>query len=215
MAKTELSKGTEDKIIKVAMELFAKNGFEGTSIRDICKNAGVNISLISYYFGGKKELYEKIVSGIVDNIINYMKNSMGVEELPVEFEGFSREQKFGFLFKAISFMVDYFYSDNISDSAIMIFYREQITAGVPLNAVGYTIFRKLMASLLGKDENDKEVVFRCITIVGQLHSARVFKQFSMKALGQDSYTKEDTEFFKKIVQSQIKTILEGILPDEK
>jgi len=210
VTKSELSKNTEQKIIAVAKELFAKNGFEGASIREICKQAGVNISLISYYFGGKKELYEKIVANIVEKIINYMKLNMKFDELPTSFDYLSKQEKIKFLFKALNFIIDYFSSDKISDSELMIFYREQITSGVPLNAMGYNIFRKLLASILEKDENDKEVIFRCITIIGQIHSARVLKQFSLKMMNQEKYSQEDTLQFKDIVISQTKAILKDI-----
>ncbi len=48
-------------IIRAAEELFAKNGFEGASVRDIAQHAGVNVAMISYYFGSKENLFEAIV----------------------------------------------------------------------------------------------------------------------------------------------------------
>lgn len=49
------------KIIDVATKLFAEKGLEGTTTRDIAKASGLNISLISYYFGGKVGLYKTII----------------------------------------------------------------------------------------------------------------------------------------------------------
>ncbi|PRB01237.1 TetR family transcriptional regulator [Chryseobacterium sp. MYb7] len=51
----------EENIIFAAEKLFAEKGFEGTSTREIAKEANVNISMISYYFGSKEKLYEKLV----------------------------------------------------------------------------------------------------------------------------------------------------------
>jgi len=48
-------------IVNVAIELFAQNGFEGTSMRDLSNAAGVNIAMINYYFGTKEKLFETIV----------------------------------------------------------------------------------------------------------------------------------------------------------
>jgi len=48
---------TKDKILAAAKELFAQKGFDGTSTREIVNAAGVNISLISYHFGGKENLF--------------------------------------------------------------------------------------------------------------------------------------------------------------
>ncbi len=48
------------QILAVAEELIAKNGFDGTSVRDIAKAAKVNIAMISYYFGSKDKLLEAL-----------------------------------------------------------------------------------------------------------------------------------------------------------
>ncbi|WP_312769355.1 TetR family transcriptional regulator [Epilithonimonas sp.] len=44
------------KILDVAEELIAKKGFEGTSVRDICSKANINVAMISYYFGSKEKM---------------------------------------------------------------------------------------------------------------------------------------------------------------
>lgn len=208
--KKEINKNTEQNIINVATELFAKNGFDGTSTREICKQAGVNISLISYYFGGKKELYEKVVSQIVENIISHMKSHIGIKEFPQNFDFLTQEQKIDLLFKLQEMIIDYFYSGNIPDSAIMIIFREQMTSGVPINAEGYKTFKRLLASILNKDENDKEIIFRTITIIGQVHSARIIKQFSLKMMDQSGYSKEDIQMLKQIIISQTKAMLKDL-----
>ena len=205
---------SQQKILRIATELFAKEGFDGTSIREICKCADVNISMISYYFGGKKELYEKIISSIVEKIITYMKSRLNVSELPQDFNFLTKLQKIEFLFQIVDFIIDYFYSDKISNSEIMLVFREQMTSGVPLNSEGYKVFKRLLASILEKDENDKEVIFRTITIVGQIHSARIFKQFSLDMMHQSGYSKKDVQMLKQIITSQVKVILDNLEEDK-
>jgi AcrR family transcriptional regulator len=46
------------QIMEAAEKLFADKGFEGTSVRDIAEGAGVNLAMISYYFGSKEKLME-------------------------------------------------------------------------------------------------------------------------------------------------------------
>ena len=48
-------------ILQIAEKLFAENGFDGTLIRDIAKDANVNIAMISYYFGSKEKLLERLI----------------------------------------------------------------------------------------------------------------------------------------------------------
>ena len=48
------------QIIETAEKLFADKGFKGTSVRDIAEEAGINVAMISYYFGSKEQLMEAI-----------------------------------------------------------------------------------------------------------------------------------------------------------
>lgn len=49
------------KLIATATRLFAERGLHGVSIRELSKAAGVSISMISYYFGGKEGLYASVL----------------------------------------------------------------------------------------------------------------------------------------------------------
>ncbi len=60
------------QIIETAERLFSAKGFEGTSVRDIAQEAGINIAMISYYFGSK----EKLIEAIFDYRISYTRLTM-------------------------------------------------------------------------------------------------------------------------------------------
>jgi len=44
-----------------AEKLFARRGFHGTSLRDITGAAGVDLALVNYHFGSKKQLLSAVV----------------------------------------------------------------------------------------------------------------------------------------------------------
>jgi len=58
-ARAPRSDGTEarQRLLLAALRLFARKGFAKTSTREIVREAGINISAISYYFGDKAGLY--------------------------------------------------------------------------------------------------------------------------------------------------------------
>jgi AcrR family transcriptional regulator len=62
--KSRTGDGSENdarcKIRGVATKLFAKCGLDGASTRAIANTSGLNLSLISYYFGGKEGLYKNL-----------------------------------------------------------------------------------------------------------------------------------------------------------
>ncbi len=51
---------TRERILKIACEVFAKQGFRDTTVRDICEQAGVNVAAVNYYFRSKEKLYEEV-----------------------------------------------------------------------------------------------------------------------------------------------------------
>ena len=51
-------------LLAAARHLFARRGLTGTSIRDIADEAGLNSSLISYYFDGKEGLYRACIEEV-------------------------------------------------------------------------------------------------------------------------------------------------------
>jgi len=60
------------QIMDVALRLFAENGYDKTSIRDIAHRAEVNVAMVSYYFGSK----EKLLEAVFINHFTFMKNTL-------------------------------------------------------------------------------------------------------------------------------------------
>ncbi len=58
---TRPKRTTKDKLMDAAEKLFARRGFHGTSLRDITGAAGVDLALVNYHFGSKKQLLEAVL----------------------------------------------------------------------------------------------------------------------------------------------------------
>ena len=58
---TRPSKATREKIIKAASRAFARDGYDGASIRAIVGQADVNQAAINYHFGSKEDLYRAVL----------------------------------------------------------------------------------------------------------------------------------------------------------
>ena len=57
------SPDSRSRILAAATPLFARHGLNGVSVRKVASSAGVNVSMISYHFGGKEALYTEILKG--------------------------------------------------------------------------------------------------------------------------------------------------------
>ena len=73
------------QIIDTAEKLFAIHGYNGTSVRDIAEDAGVNVAMISYYFGSKEKLMEAVFGERTRHIIVTIESLLKDERLtPLE-----------------------------------------------------------------------------------------------------------------------------------
>jgi len=61
--------GTREALLAAGTELFAEHGFDGVSVSAIAQKAGVNKAMISYHFGGKRELYVAILAATFGEIV--------------------------------------------------------------------------------------------------------------------------------------------------
>ena len=60
MRKKTPARPAKERILDAAEQLFARRGFHGVSLRDIAQGARVDVALISYHLGGKRELFTAV-----------------------------------------------------------------------------------------------------------------------------------------------------------
>ena len=72
------------EILNVAERLFAEEGFDGTSVRDIAKKANINVAMISYYFGSKEKLLEALVINRIGTMKLRLENLLQEDSTPIE-----------------------------------------------------------------------------------------------------------------------------------
>ncbi len=82
---------TERKIKTAAYQLFAEKGFKSTTIRMISEKSGCNVTLISRYFGSKKNLFKTIIEEEFKTFSRQRIDSRETESLSEELKYFFRE----------------------------------------------------------------------------------------------------------------------------
>jgi AcrR family transcriptional regulator len=60
-AAPETSDRTRQRLLDVAVEVFAEQGFGKTTVREICQRADANVAAINYHFGDKQRLYNHVL----------------------------------------------------------------------------------------------------------------------------------------------------------
>jgi AcrR family transcriptional regulator len=146
-------KDTKGKVIDVACELFAKQGYDGVSIRTIAKEAGVNLSAVNYHFRNKAMLYGQILHDARNKLSAHVVSlesadkstlelAMGVYDIYLEHSQLLRHT-FSMLLSDVSYELQE--KDKVDDvgppgeSVIMASIRREFGEDIELRAVEWAI----------------------------------------------------------------------------
>lgn len=72
-----IQKDAKQKIFEAAAELFARDGYYKTSVREICEAAGVTKPVLYYYFKDKETLLEALVNETYSKVDELMAKHIG------------------------------------------------------------------------------------------------------------------------------------------
>lgn len=195
---------SKQRILDAATCLFAQKGYEGTSIRQICNTARANICMISYYWGGKKELYNGIIDDLILRQTQYAKTFIDFDK---KIETMNKQEQVSLLMKIIDKFIEFFYSGNISKDLIIFLLKAQQTECFIEKSPAITYLRNLIAAIFDKDVNDREIIFKTVFIISQVNSPRILPAFSLNLLGQDDFIQEDINIIKENVKFYINALL--------
>lgn len=56
-----MEKDLKNRLKEVAVEHFNRNGYHGTTIRNIAKDVGCSLPMVYYYYSSKKDLFHEII----------------------------------------------------------------------------------------------------------------------------------------------------------
>lgn len=194
---------SKQRILESAVKLFAQKGFEGASVREICQRANVNICMISYYWGGKKELYQGIIDDLIEKQVEYSKTFV---DFDMDITKLSKNQQADLLLLVLDKFVDFFYS-NFSKELLIILLKEQQSENFIASPPAILFLRKLLACILGKGENDREIILKTIFMLSQINSPRIMPSFTLKLLGQEDFIQEDIKIIKDNVKSYAQMLI--------
>lgn len=206
--KRTTSKKTYNKIANCALKLFAKKGYNAVSIRDICNLANVNICSISYYFKSKKDLYKTIIENLIHPKLAFIK------EVSLDFYYLDINEKKEKFLKIISGLIDYTYTNEVTNDEILLLFREQFDCIGNIDNPVFKYISNLLASILSKKETDPFVVLQTISILSQIIAFRIMNNTTLKALNKSNFETEDLVTIKNITLNQIELNIDNLIKNK-
>jgi AcrR family transcriptional regulator len=75
---------TRTALLEAARELFARAGYDGTSIRAITARAGANLGAVTYHYGSKERLYEAVLASFTTPLCTTLRAAAAAEAAPLD-----------------------------------------------------------------------------------------------------------------------------------
>jgi AcrR family transcriptional regulator len=200
------------QIIEAAEKLFADRGFKGTSVRDIAEEAGINVAMISYYFGSKVKLMEAIFEVRIGTVQMRLENLLKDDSLtPLQ---------------KINMLIDE-HVDRVSqrECFFKIMITEQLINKNPAVIQAVNQLKMRNAELVGqliKDGQKKgvfkkkvDLILMLNTLVGTVWQTMLFKDYYRSFYNLQSVSdKEFITLLKRRISVHIKTLFKELLTNE-
>lgn len=74
--QSDPSGNTRDRLLAAARQVFSEHGFQGATVREICRRAEVNLAAVNYHFSGKEALF---VAALSFEPLNALKDNVAHE----------------------------------------------------------------------------------------------------------------------------------------
>lgn len=165
--REETRQRTREHLLEVAGQLFASQGFEGTTGKQICQRAGVNPAAINYHFGGLEGLYEAVLHQARERVVGRDDRLFALLDGPG-----TPEQKLHALITAV---VRVILASSRSSWILRLFSREVTN---PSSVGGRFLaatakprvqrVRALIGDLVGLPQDDPRVALACLNLAAPL-----------------------------------------------
>jgi AcrR family transcriptional regulator len=211
---------TRRRILEIAIEVFADEGYECASTRMLAERAGVNLPAIQYYFGSKEGLYRAAIDHIAHIIAERTAPTAERVLKALADDHHSPQALFDLLFEMMDGFLDLLTCRIAPPSAVLLITRAEIENAAALDILQQTVMRlvfrpcvMIVARLLGTAEDDDETKLRAFSILGQ---ALVFKSKGSKmgacpALGWDVIGEERMAALRAVLHEQTEAILRAAM----
>jgi len=197
-------------VVRAALHLFGKQGFDGTSTREIAALAKANIGSIAYHFGGKEGLRAACASYIVETIGGVAGAAM-VE--PVEGRQ-SAEAAQAQLLGVVDTMVGFIVARPEAGEFVQFVLRELSQPSEALDIIYEGVFEpvhqrlcRVWADASGEDAESDRTRVTIFTLMGQVVYFRIAREAVMRRLGWDRIGPTEAGEVISVVRSNIEAIL--------
>ncbi|MER8447465.1 CerR family C-terminal domain-containing protein [Mesorhizobium sp. M1066] len=185
--RREPAEMTRAALVQAALKLFGRQGFDGTSTREIAAEARANIGSIAYHFGGKEGLRTAAADFIVETIQTVAGPALGNAQAtaPVGPEAAQAQ-----LFAALERMVGFVVASPQAGEIVQFILRELSHPTAALDRIYDGVFEpshrrlcQLWEQATGEPAESEATRLTVFTLIGQVIYFRIGREAVMRRMG--------------------------------
>lgn len=198
------------RIIEAALDCFGERGLTGTTVRDIAGRAKVNVAAISYYFGGKDELYRAVaemIAGCIEGKVRSRSAAL-LDAAPKSAD--EAEQALETLLETV---VDVIVGPQEMRRVARFIIREQMQPTAAFEILFGTFSRlhmtacRLFAMAAGLDPEAPETRLRVFLVIGQAVFLRIAEAAVLRRMQIDHYDEPFLADVKGLLKQHLRAIV--------
>lgn len=201
---------TRAALIRAALKLFGRQGFEGTSTREIAALAKANIGSIAYHFGGKEGLRAACANHIVETIGGIAGAAMAETAGGAQGEDAARAR----LNTVLEAMVGFIVARPEAGEFVQFVLRELSQPSEALDIIYDGVFEpvhrrlcRIWAEASGEDAESERTRITIFTLIGQVVYFRIAQAAVMRRMDWDKVGPAEATDIIAVVRSNIDAIL--------
>ena len=212
--RKEMSASDPKKLlVEAGLDLFGKYSFDGASTRMLAQRAQVNLAAIQYHFGSKQGLYLAVAEHIVEQIDELLGPMLAKVQEALKKEYQSKEQSFQLLSELLEFSVIAFLGHPQTGKWLTIITHEQLCPTEAFSVLYEGFMRPmdealfgLVAHIMGRGKDDREVRLRVYTIMGEVLVFHVSPSSVRRGMKWDKYSTHNLEAIRNVIMENLKTM---------
>ncbi|MEW6629872.1 MAG: CerR family C-terminal domain-containing protein [Pseudomonadota bacterium] len=200
---------TRAALVRAALRLFGRQGFDGTSTREIAAEANANIGSIAYHFGGKEGLRAAAADYIVDTIQAIAGQVIGAAPGPS-----SREAARAQLVIALERMVTFVVATPEAGEIVQFVLRELSHPTAALDRIYAGVFEpthrrlcQIWEQATGEPAESEATRLTVFTMIGQVIYFRIGREAVMRRMGWPEIGNAEAAKVTAVVTDNLKAML--------
>lgn len=204
VTRAEQAQRTSERILRVAVRLFAARGYDGVSVDELVNAARVNKRMVYHYFGDKAGLYAAVLGRVYSRLAEVEADVFREKpSVPAALEGIVRAY-FGFL-QATPEFVALLLWENLQGGAHLKNLDDALSKAPILEALSELVERGIASGQLRPDIDRKHLLINLFGLCQIYYSNR---HTLKRSIGMDLEKPEELE---RGIQNIVRLLKDGLL----